>query len=142
MWQWPYRVEVTRAAAVHAGVLSVLDRAKVPIHVLSTVSGGSIVGASYEAGWTPEKFRDYLAAGRPGLTQDYLNILRLSAELWDPYYNSGDTLDHHLSDVFFQQTQLDDTGPGQLLINATDFSNGTRIVFERGIPDTATPSPG
>ena len=31
-----------------------------------------------------------------------------------------------------QQTQLDDTGPGQLLINATDFSNGTRIVFERG----------
>ena len=44
-----------RAAAIHAGVLRALDKLGVPIHYLSTVSGGSIIGGFYSLGYAPEQ---------------------------------------------------------------------------------------
>jgi predicted acylesterase/phospholipase RssA len=55
-----------RAALVHAGVLSALDEmaarrdSSFRIDVISTVSGGSIIGAFYATGHRPEEFRDLM----------------------------------------------------------------------------------
>ena len=44
-----------RAAVSHAGLLAGLDAHCVPVHVLSTVSGGSIAGAAYALGVPPAR---------------------------------------------------------------------------------------
>src|SRR5205807_425161 len=43
-----------RAAVTEAGALWVLDQVELPIDLLSTVSGGSILGANYAMGLSPE----------------------------------------------------------------------------------------
>jgi predicted acylesterase/phospholipase RssA len=45
-----------RAALMHAGVLHMIDSIGIPIQVMSTVSGGSIVGAYYALGGEPKEF--------------------------------------------------------------------------------------
>lgn len=60
----------------HIGVLRVLERAHIPIHCLAGTSAGSIIGALYAAGKTPDeiegllrhlKLRDWLARDASGM---------------------------------------------------------------------------
>jgi predicted acylesterase/phospholipase RssA len=117
-----------RAALTHAGLLSILDQAQIPVHVLSTVSGGSIVGGSYAAGWTPAQFHHYLESTRPGLPLDVLhagNVLRRAIS----HRGSGETFAAHLARNYFADVALDDAGPPTLIVNATNFTKGIRASF-------------
>jgi len=121
-----------RAAVVHAGLLWALDEAGVPIHYLSTVSGGSIVGATYALGWSPAEFRDHLKRSRPGLPNDLANFYPIFKQLVIPSYGSGDTYAAHFDRVYFHGGVLDDTGPPVLILNATRYSDGRREAFWPG----------
>lgn len=63
-----------RAALMHAGVIQRLNEKGVPITHISTVSGGSIIGAFYAAGGSPNEFK-------AAVIDDRLNVLR---EIWLP----------------------------------------------------------
>jgi predicted acylesterase/phospholipase RssA len=63
-----------RAALYHAGVLSALEEMGVPVQVMSTVSGGSIIGAFYARGGTPSDFVDAMIQRRFNLKRNMLHI--------------------------------------------------------------------
>jgi predicted acylesterase/phospholipase RssA len=118
-----------RAAAIHAGILSVLEEAELPVSLLSTVSGGSIVGGAYSMGMSAADFRDHLARDKPGLPNDLINFYPVMAQLFVPGYGSGDTYANHFDRAHFAGHTLDDTGPPTLIINATRYREGTRRAF-------------
>lgn len=118
-----------RAAAVHAGILAVLEQASLPVEYLSTVSGGSIVGAAYAMGMSADEFRDRLVAHKPGLPNDLINFYPVFAQLFVPGYGSGDTYANHFDRVYFGGHRLDETGPPLLIVNATRYRDGTRRAF-------------
>lgn len=118
-----------RAAAMHAGILWVLEEAGLPLEYLSTVSGGSIVGGSYAMGMTAGNFRDHLMAARPGLPNDLTNFYAVVSQLLIPNYGSGDTYAGHFDRVYFDSRKLEATGPPVLIANATRYSDGTRRAF-------------
>jgi hypothetical protein len=118
-----------RAAAVHAGMLSVLEAAALPVEYLSTVSGGSIVGAAYAAGMSADDFRGRIRATKPGLPNDLSNFYAVFAQLFVPGYGSGDTYANHFDRAFFRRRRLEQTGPPALIVNATRYADGTRRAF-------------
>jgi predicted acylesterase/phospholipase RssA len=118
-----------RAAVVHAGILSSLDEAGVPVHYLSTVSGGSIVGAAYALGWSPPEFCAHLKQSKPGLANDLANFYAVFKQFLFPRYNSGDTYAAHFDRVYFRGRRLADTGPPLLILNATRYHDGVREAF-------------
>jgi hypothetical protein len=118
-----------RAAVVHAGLLSTLDRAGVPIHYISTVSGGSIVGAAYALGWSPQEFCDRLKRNKPGLTNDLVNFYPVFKQFLFPRYGSGDTYASHFDRVYFHGHRLTETGPPLLIVNTTRYTDGVRRAF-------------
>jgi predicted acylesterase/phospholipase RssA len=122
-----------RAATVHAGVLSVLDDAGVPIYYLSTVSGGTIIGASYALGQSPETFAKRLAHSKPALSNDLFNIFAVAADLILPLWVTTDTFDLHLRRVFYQGRRFTETGPPNLIINATSYDDGRPASFIRDL---------
>lgn len=69
-----------RAAVYHAGALHALEKLGIKPAVLSTVSGGSIIGGYYALGGSPEAFKDAVAQGRFNLKRELLllhNAVRL-----------------------------------------------------------------
>jgi len=118
-----------RAAAAHAGLLYVLDKVGIPIFYLSTVSGGSIVGAAYSIGWAPMTFKDILEERRPALAADLLNIFSVLRVLLSPHLGSGDIFAKHLRRIYFGGADYQDAGPPVLIINTTDLRTGARQVF-------------
>jgi predicted acylesterase/phospholipase RssA len=118
-----------RAAVVHAGMLSVLEQAGLPIEYLSTVSGGSIVGGAYAMGMSASDFGARLRAGKPGLPNDVTNFYSVFAQLLVPGYGSGDTYAKHFDRAYFSGLRLDDTGPPTLIVNTTRYDDGTRRAF-------------
>ena len=121
-----------RAAVAHAGLLWALQEAKIPIHYLTTVSGGSIVGASYALGWSPRQFCDHLKRSKPGLPNDLANFLAVFKLLVVPSYGSGDTYAGHFDRVYFHGATLAATGPPVLILNTTRYADGTRVAFWPG----------
>lgn len=118
-----------RAAAIHAGILSVFEQADLPVQYLSTVSGGSIVGGAYAMGQTATGFRDQLSDSKPGLPNDLINFYSAFAQLLLPDYGTGDTYARHFDRVYFDGATLNDTGPPFLIVNATRYLDGTRRAF-------------
>ena len=118
-----------RAAAIHAGILAVLEEAGLPVSMLSTVSGGSIVGGAYAMGMSATDFRDHLARAKPGLPNDLINFYPVMAQLFVPGYGSGDTYANHFDRAHFRERTLGDTGPPTLIINTTRYREGTRRAF-------------
>src|SRR5579862_5787697 len=115
-----------RAATVHAGFLQTLDDKCVPIRYLTTVSGGSIIGAYYALGNSPREFAEHLSQRKPGLPDDFLSIWSVFAEWWKPGWNSADTYSAHFSKAFFGSKSLKDTTSApQLIVAATDVEEGS-----------------
>jgi predicted acylesterase/phospholipase RssA len=70
-----------RAALMHAGVLSALDDAAIPVRAISAVSGGAIIGSYYAAGGPPEKFLVAVQSRSFNLARElthFQNTLRLA----------------------------------------------------------------
>ncbi|MDC0395267.1 patatin-like phospholipase family protein [Alphaproteobacteria bacterium] len=124
-----------RAAAFHAGVLKALDRHCVPISYLTTVSGGSIIGAYYALGYDPDRFRNRIAQAKPRLPDTMLAIWYVAMDLFYPGWNSADTYSRHFRKTFFDSTTLETTGyHPRLIVNATDIESKptqSREVFYR-----------
>ena len=142
----PIRVAVTlsgggyRAAVIHAGFLASLDAQCVPIHFLSTVSGGSIIGASYALGVPPGQFAWQLAASQPGLPAEIIKIVSVISDL--VISTLGDitgTYTEHFRRVFFGDTPLAELPDAPLLlINGTDLQSGAdharEVFFKKRAP--------
>lgn len=124
-----------RAAAVHAGVLSVLNNAQVPVKYLSTVSGGSIIGAAYSLGWTPEEFAQHLRYEKPYLPDDVFNLVAVFWNLVSAEWTRSDTFAWHLRRVYFHWHRIIELGATErpnLIINTTRTSDGKREIFWSG----------
>jgi predicted acylesterase/phospholipase RssA len=63
-----------RAAVIHAGLLSSMKAHNIKPDILTTVSGGSIIGAAYAVGIAPEEFATALEHDKPGLENDIWRI--------------------------------------------------------------------
>jgi hypothetical protein len=131
----PLRVAVAlsgggyRAALTHAGLLAALDDQCVPVDILSTVSGGSIIGTSYALGVPPREFAMRLAKQRPGLPNAVLNIA-------NAFRDRTKTYRKYLTTAFFGDRALDQLpDTPTLLLNVTNLYADppqAREVFSKG----------
>jgi predicted acylesterase/phospholipase RssA len=138
----PIRIAVTlsgggyRAAVTHAGVLAAMDEACIPITYLSTVSGGSIVGAYYALGNRPLDFLNVLKAGGPGPADDSMSFLM---SFLAPFASSADLYADDFDDEFFGGAKLQDLPDlPVLLVNAIDVEarpDAAREVFSKSIAE-------
>ena len=124
-----------RAALSHAGLLAALDDQCVPVHLLSTVSGGSIVGAAYALGMPPQEFARILSRRRPGLPDDILSLFNLPVGATRKYQR-------HFERVFFGERTIGDLPESpKLLINVTnldaDAASAREIVTNHWAPEEA-----
>jgi hypothetical protein len=120
-----------RAALVHAGLLTSLVYHCVPIDYVTAVSGGSIIGASYVLGRSPESFAAQLARGRPGLANDKLNFQNVYNTWFTPNRNDADIYAEHFDRSFFGGATLARLPDKPvLLINATDLEANQREARE------------
>lgn len=130
-----------RAALMHAGALHELRLRGVPVTHLSTVSGGSIIGAFYAVGGEPEQFRDAVAAGRlnPGRSLTTIqNAVRLPFPFQLPFtkvrlfpwyaFGRTDVQADLLDRVLFGGLKLSSVGDRvRLQICATDLRTGAAV---------------
>lgn len=146
-----------RAAIFHAGVLHALESLGIVPHALSTVSGGSIIGAYYAIGGNPSAFRDAAKQKAFHLKRELIlfhNAVRLpfpwavpgaGFELWPWYdYNRGDVQASMLRRLLYNNASLtyERTSRQPLLLIATSdltygmlfgfTSDGTVITVQRG----------
>lgn len=125
-----------RAALTHSGFLAGLDAQCVPIDVLSTVSGGSIVGAAYAMGVPPAEFAARLSRRKPGLPTAAVSMRTVLLDLVAPTWNIAEAYREHFEGAFFGAATLADLPRTPLLlVNATDPEAGilnAREVFFPG----------
>ena len=146
-----------RAALTHAGLLAALNDQGIPVSVLTTVSGGSIVGSACALGISPRAFAKGLANKKPGLANDLLHIggvfkLVLSEYVTYRNFYSGlktppflfhttDIYSGHFKKVFFGNKKLADLRKSpELIINATDVesqdaSTAREIFYKNAFPE-------
>lgn len=139
-----------RAALLHAGVLSQLEKIDVPVAALSSVSGGSIIASFYASGGNPEHFIDAVRGGRFNLRRELVNIYDFvplllsqpipgtSAKLLPWSRVSRTTVQADLLDrLFLHDARLSEFSPPSclpLLICMTDLVKGRAIgVWHHGV---------
>jgi len=60
----------TSTGAAHIGVLKVLERERIPVHVITGASVGAIIGGLYSAGYSPEEIETIITS------IDWIDIFR------------------------------------------------------------------
>lgn len=136
-----------RAALVHAGALDAFERLHVPVTHLTSVSGGSIIGAFYAAGGTPAEFRRGVAEGRFNLTREmtnFFNAVRIVSPAQLPWtktkllpfgeFARTDVQADLLDKVLFGGVTfagLEQEGAPHLMVCATDLYSGASIGMSR-----------
>jgi len=125
-----------RAAVTHAGLLAGLDAQCVPIHIVSSVSGGSIIGAAYALGVPPAEFAGRLARRKPGLVTAAVSMRAVMLDLWWPTGSITEIYREHFQAAYYGPATLADLpATPLLLVNATDPEADVlqaREVFFRG----------
>jgi predicted acylesterase/phospholipase RssA len=124
-----------RAASIHTGVLKALTEREIPIDYLTTVSGGSIIGAYYALGRKPDEF-ERLLMKKPGLPNDIAHVFFFLGGLVCPWWNDSDTYARHFARTYFGDTPLSQVVRPTLLVNATNYRARARTVFW-GAPTTS-----
>jgi predicted acylesterase/phospholipase RssA len=118
-----------RAALMHAGVLEGLGNLGIVPQVLSTVSGGSIIGAYYAAGGHPEDFLSRVIAHRVSIWREvskFPELLRLLLTSRTRTDTEAGVLDAMFLDNLTMSQLAQRHGP-HLLLCATDFFTGDAI---------------
>jgi predicted acylesterase/phospholipase RssA len=125
-----------RAAVAHAGLLDALDEECIDFDYLSSVSGGSIIGAYYGLGLPPRQFAADLYRRKPGLANDQLLMTSQLSEWFGRKTNSADTYAAHFERVFFGRATLKEFRDRPIvLLNATaveEEGDYVREVFFKG----------
>lgn len=125
-----------RAALIHAGVLAELDRQHLPIRYLTTVSGGSIIGAHYALGYRPADFIRATWNNKPGLLYSKLSFFQVLSGLLFPWRSDADDYANHFARFYFGRASLADLPDQPVLIaNVTDIEaapeNAREIIFRQ-----------
>ncbi|WP_210488710.1 patatin-like phospholipase family protein [Rufibacter aurantiacus] len=105
----------------HLGVLQALKEMGIPIHAISGVSSGAIVGAFFAAGYTPEEVLE-LVCGLP------------LPKLLRPALNRGILHTHALHKIFEEhlKERTFEELPIKLTISALDLVEGSTVYFTQG----------
>jgi NTE family protein len=139
-----------RAALMHAGVLDALEQLHVPVTHLTSVSGGSIIGAFYAIGGHPRDFRDAVIAERFNLTREVSNLgnaVRLVLPMRIPNtatrlvpvreFERTDVQAELLDSVLLGDTkfnELEGTDAPRLMICTTDLYTGQSLgISKQGV---------
>jgi predicted acylesterase/phospholipase RssA len=138
-----------RAALLHSGVVAQLEKLEIPIHCISSVSGGSIFAAFYESGGAPEEFLNAVIQRRFNLKRRLLlfqNLMRLPAPLEMPWsgtrilgkldFNRRDLQEEMLDQLFLDKRKLGEessTAPlsPDWVICTTDINHGWQVGFTK-----------
>ncbi|MEM7079689.1 MAG: patatin-like phospholipase family protein [Pseudomonadota bacterium] len=133
-----------RAAVFHAGVLTALEDIGVQPSALSTVSGGSIVGAYYQQGGAPADFKQAMLERRFNIKRDLLslhNLLRLPLPLSIPgsdleilpmfRFSRLDVQAGAIDKLIFDGDDTTARNPGQpeIMMAATEINYGLKLGF-------------
>ena len=139
----------------HIGVLRVIEKEEIPIHLIVGTSIGALVGGAYVSGMNPDELRkkveEYLsstefrssaikafeavhAKGEVGLTQRIQTYLRnhfylIQAMLKPGILSNEDfqtTIDYFIPDIQIEETRI----PFRAV--ATDLVSGEEIIFSKG----------
>lgn len=138
-----------RAGLFHAGVLAGLECVRIPVSALSTVSGGSIIGAYYAVGGEPHAFKAMVSAGLFNLKRELLhtgNLLRFARSLFadivgrdhpDTRFTQTDVQASLIDRLLYRglrMADLDSLEDPRLLVNVTDLVSSERIAIgPRGV---------
>jgi hypothetical protein len=114
--------------------LAALDDQCVPLNLLTTVSGGTIVGASYALGVPPVEFAHRLASGRPGLPGERIRLWAAVSDLFLSR-STTDTYADRFRRAFFGAATLAEMPDVPILVaNVTDFEadalRAREIIFK------------
>lgn len=138
-----------RAALFHAGVVAQMEKFEVPIHCISSVSGGSIFAAFYDSGGSPETFLESVVERRFNLKRQLVllhNLIRLPAPLQMPLsetrllgsldFNRRDLQEEMLDRLFLNHRRLGEDlvangQPPQWVICTTDLNHGWQVGFTK-----------
>ncbi|MEZ5427795.1 MAG: patatin-like phospholipase family protein [Pyrinomonadaceae bacterium] len=155
-WRKPKKIGLAlsgggyRAALMHAGILNALENRHIPISVIGSISGGSIIGSFYTAGGNPDEFRRFLVERRFNLRRDLFdvhNAIRLMTPMEVPWtkikllpfweFGRGDVQTNLLDRVLLKNLKMADlnknNGP-KLIIGATDLRSGNTIgISQNGL---------
>ncbi|MEM7097951.1 MAG: patatin-like phospholipase family protein [Pseudomonadota bacterium] len=133
-----------RAAVYHTGTLHALEQLGVKPDVLSTVSGGSIIGAYYALGGDPLAFKQEVAVGRFNYYRELSllhNVVALMGPVTVPWLNvellpfwqfsRGDLQVGLLDRLVFTgaEHELPAGGAPRLIINTVDTTYGLLLGF-------------
>ena len=139
----------------HIGVLKVIEKEEIPIHLVVGTSIGALVGAAYASGISPDalqkKVEEYLnsaefqssavkafetvhAKAEGGLTQRIQTYLRNHFYLIQAMFKPGilsnedfqTTIDYFIPDIQIEETRI----PFRAV--ATDLVSGQEIIFSKG----------
>lgn len=142
-----------RAVLMHAGVLDALERLNVPVTNISTVSGGSIIGAFYTTGGTPKQMLEAVRDGRFRFARsltDAQNLLRLGfpfqvpgfeVKLFKWYEFSRSNMQANLLDsvllggetfAALNKAKAENPDAPELMVCSTDLHTGALLGFHRG----------
>lgn len=133
-----------RAAIYHTGTLHALEQLGIKAKVLSTVSGGSIIGAYYAQGGDPLAFKQEAAAGRFNYYREFSllhNMVRLVCPMRLPIldvevlpfcrFSRGDLQVSLLDRVIFNgdEHRVYSKAAPRLIINTVDTTYGLLLGF-------------
>lgn len=117
-----------RAALLHAGVLMELDRRGIPITNISSVSGGSIIGAYIGRGGDPAEFVNAVAQGRFRFMRELLSPINLPRWLL-PFgsFSRRDVQASIVRRVLLSSPPVTGAKLPNLMLDFTDISRGLSI---------------
>jgi predicted acylesterase/phospholipase RssA/CRP-like cAMP-binding protein len=112
-------------AFAHIGVLRALRRAGIPIDVVIGTSAGSLIGAQFAMGWSPEHIEQVSAEVFGGPKRRLLDVV--------PPFNSliGSTGFNASLDKIFGDVRFEDLWV-QFLCTTTDLTSATGLTHRRG----------
>lgn len=117
-----------RAALIHAGVLMELNQRGIPITNISSVSGGSIIGAYVGRGGDPAEFVKAVVQGRFRFKRELLSAYNLPRWIL-PFGNFSrrDVQASIVQRVLLAATPQSNATLPELMIDMTDLSRGISI---------------
>ena len=117
-----------RAALLHAGVLMELDQRGIPISNISSVSGGSIIGAYIAQGGDPAEFVKAVINGRFRFKRELLSALNLPRWLL-PFgaFSRRDVQAAIVHRVLLSSPSSASAKPPALIVAMTDISRGISV---------------